>query len=75
MCFLHKAKLLGILDHVNYSTKFLKKRHANCIFSGVLFPSDFKAIAAFKTVGTLQISCKKQGTADLAIDLNALQEV
>ena len=70
MRFLHKAKLLGILDHVNYSTKFLKKRHANCIFS-----SDFKAIAAFKTVGTLQISCKKQGEADLAIDLNALQEV
>lgn len=24
MRFLHKAKLLGILDHVNYSTKFLK---------------------------------------------------
>ncbi len=32
MRFLHKAKLLGILDHVNYSTKFLKKRHANYIF-------------------------------------------
>lgn len=74
MRFLHKAKLSGILNHVNYSTKFLKKRHANCIFSGVLFPSDFKASTAFETVGTLQISCKKQGEADLAIDLNALQE-
>lgn len=27
------------------------------------------------TIGTLQISCKKQGEADLAIDLNALQAV
>lgn len=75
MRFLHKAKLLGILDHVNYSTESLKKRHVNCIFSGVLFQSDFKASTAFETVGTLQISCKKQGEADLAIDLNALQEV
>lgn len=75
MRFLHKAKSSSILDHVNYSTKSFKKRHANCIFSGVLFPSAFKASTAFETVGDLQISCKKQGEADLAIDLNALQEV